>query len=417
MTWISPEFEYLSQWKYLEIAHYVKDLDRVIRDQSGTKDNRVPILLEWGDVEEFRRKNNNLGIYTSVWRYNDRDLSVAKRLGSLYFDLDSDDVQEAQMEAIKLVDYLVQSIPRSGIRVYFTGAKGFHIECEAVTVGITPSNGLPALFRYIASGVRDHLSLTTLDFSVYDQRRMWRLPNSQHQKTGLYKVALSHDELQWPLAHINKLAEGPREEVIPELTFNAKANEWYREWSYKQEAGKTVSLEERIARFNKHGTNLVSKHGYDEDQMFDPEALFTHCPALLRLWEKAEREHHLLHDERLFLCSILTYTDEAIDYLIQILSNCNDFNMDKSMSHINDWVRRREMNIGGHPYSCAKVNAMGIGCGNCDLKPKERMEKVGSNWIATGEYADPSPIRYGYHKRNEVPGTPVVIDASKIKRI
>ena len=182
MTWIDPEStKYLSQWKYVEIAHYVPKLDRVIRDQ----DHKVPIMLERDALDGFRSQNGNLGIYTSVWLYDTIDIDSAKRLGSLYFDFDSENLEDPQNDVKKLVDYLLQVMPEESIRIYFTGAKGFHVECEAVSLGITPSNNLPNLFRYIAEQLREELELSTVDFSVYDQRRMWRLPNSQHQKTNL----------------------------------------------------------------------------------------------------------------------------------------------------------------------------------------------------------------------------------------
>ena len=413
MTWIGPEFKYLSQWKYVELAHWLPNSKKLMRE----KENDLPVMIEWKDVPNYARLHEYIGVYTSVWLYDTRDLDRARRLGSLYFDLDSDQADEAYRDTIKLVRYLVQYIPREGIRVYFSGSKGFHVECEAVVLGITPSNTLPDLYRYIAGELRSQLELTTIDFAVYDARRIWRLPNTINQKTNLYKIPLTGDLFDSSLEAIKEAAKNPIQEDIQGLTFNAKANEWYREWTYKQDAGKQISMQERMDRFNKHGTNLIQK-GYDEEQIFDPESLFTHCPALLKIWEKAEREHHLLHDERLFLCSILTYTDEAIEYLFKILSNCDDFNYDKSKSHIDDWIRRREADRGGHPYSCEKVNAMGIGCGNCALKPIEKKQKVGSHWVGSGEYSQPSPYRFAYSgKKDFVSHYPAMIKEDEMKHI
>lgn len=417
MTWIDPDkFKFLSQWKYVEIAHYASDLDRVIRDQTGPKGNKSPIFLQSNKLDILRNKNSNSGIYTSVWLYDKTDIDIAKRFGSLYFDLDSDTAEEAQLDAQKLVTYLLGFIPESGIRIYFTGAKGFHVECEAVTIGITPSNTLPDLFRFIANEMKELLQLSTLDFAVYDQRRMWRVVNSQHQKTNLYKIPLSREELNLSLGAIKELAVEPRVDNIPNLEFCAEANAWYRELAYKQEAQKNISLEERIARFNKHGSNLIYKAS-DESLTFDPISLFTNCPAMMFLWKKAESEHHLLHEERLFLCSILSYTDEAIEYLLHILSNCYDFNPDKSKSHIDDWIRRRELGIGGRPFSCRRACSAGVGCGNCDLEPKERMERVGNNWIGTGEMAEPSPSRFAYRRKNWTSLDSITISLEDIKHI
>ena len=79
--------KFISQWKYVEVARYVPNLNRVIRD----KDGDLPVFYDILNIDEYRKKYNNIGLYTSVWHYNTTDLNYAIRLGSLYFDLDSDD--------------------------------------------------------------------------------------------------------------------------------------------------------------------------------------------------------------------------------------------------------------------------------------------------------------------------------------
>jgi len=41
---------------------------------------------------------------------------------------------------------------------------------------------------------------------------------------------------------------------------------------------------------------------------------------------------------------------------------CEDFNYEKSTSHINDWIKRRQLGIGGRPYTCERANSAGVGC-------------------------------------------------------
>lgn len=393
--------KFTNQWKYVEVARYVPELNKVIRHQRyrGKNTPGDPIILEWPQVEDYRHQHHNIGIYTSVWNYNSPDLNRTTRLGPLYFDFDSDDVSRAQAEAIKLVEYLSDYIPEPAIRAYFTGKKGFHIECEPVALGISPTNELPGLYRYIANQLKQQLDFTTLDFAVYDIRRMWRLPNSRHQHSAYYKVELGR-LLRGPLDDIYEYAREPHWDEVPEQVFNAKANEWYREWGYKEQEERTLSVEDRIARFSKHGTGVLRK--VEGNLEFDPESLLTKCHAINDLWTKAETEHDLSHEERLFLCSILTYTKESQEYLHAILANCDDYDPAKSQSHIDDWIRRREMGIGGRPYSCERANSAGVGCGDCHLEPRERYERVGENWIPTGEMAQPSPIRFGYYRKRKV---------------
>ena len=189
--------KFLSSWKYIEIAKYVPSLNRVIR----IKDKDNPVFITDNDLSNFREDNNNIGLYTSIWKYNNKDIGNSTRLSSLYFDLDNIDGSVSLSDTIKLKEYLLDYIPEESIIVYFTGKKGFHIECEAVALGINPSNKLPEIFRHIANKINDKLKLSSLDFSVYDPRRMWRLEGSAHQDTGLHKNKID-TTLQIGRAHV-----------------------------------------------------------------------------------------------------------------------------------------------------------------------------------------------------------------------
>lgn len=394
--WLPDDGKFSAQFKYLEFARYVPDLGRVVRimqDKSTVK------IFEAKDIPSFREKNNNLGLYTSVFQYDKTDLPKALRLGSLYFDLDSDDGTEAQREAIRLVEYLYKYMPQDAVRIYFTGKKGFHVEAEAIALGISPGPDLAGLFRYVANEINAELNLNCMDFAVYDVRRMWRLPNSQHQQTNLYKVALTYELLEQDLGTIKDYATEPHFNVeVPAQQFSMQANEWFREWQYRQEAKSEETLNDRIQRFNKYGSSLVIDDDPNAELVFNPE-IFEKCPSLMRLWEKSEKEHDLTHEERLFLCSILSFNKEAEAYLHAILSNCDDYLPDRTQSHIDDWVRRRELGIGGKPYSCQRANSAGVGCGSCELEPRDKMVRVGDKLVKTGEKAQPSPIRFGYRRQ------------------
>ena len=114
------------------------------------------------------------------------------------------------------------------------------------------------------------------------------------------------------------------------------------------------------------------------------------------MWQQAIDNHFLEHEARLFLCSILSYTEDSVKFLHGILSNCDDYNYDKSSSHINDWIRRRQLGIGGRPYTCERANSVGVGCGNCSLDQRKKWIKVGDRYVESDELSSPSPIRFAY---------------------
>jgi len=389
---------FYAQFKYVELARYYESGKKqmVAREKRGDES----VLVEWNKVREYADKHDNTGIYTSIFRYKSSTFRPSDiQLGPLYFDLDSDDLDTAKADTVRLVEYLYQNMPRNAVQIFFTGKKGFHVECEPVAVGISPSTELPGIFRYIAGQLRDLLSISTFDFAVYDARRMWRLPNSKHQSTGLYKVAITHDELAF--GDIRALASTPREILVEDQVFDIKSNEWYRGFTYALEASRlqrNVSAQSVIERFQSEG----SGHLTDFEREFNPPNLFDNCSAIMELWNKAETKHDLEHEERLFLCSLLTYTDEAVEYLHAILSNCSDYNYEKSQSHIDDWIRRRDMGIGGRPYTCERAASAGIGCSGCSkLEPKPRYEKIGNKLYPTNEVTSPSPIRFAYSRKRD----------------
>lgn len=386
----SNSSKFLSQWKYVEVARYVESLSRVIREKNGD----LPVFYAIDDIDSYRDSNSNTGLYTSIWRYDKPDIDSAVRLGSLYFDIDSDNIEDSYKECVLLYNFLKSKIPSSAVLVYFTGKKGFHIECEAVTLGINPSNNLPNIFRWVATKIKESLSLENLDFSVYDARRMWRLEGSQHQDTGLYKNLIPEEVLYNSIDEVKEYCKTRKTNEVEDQTFDAGANEWFREYIYDLEIEKERS-KDFLAYFNKHGSSAFKEYK-EVDKEFTPKRLIEGCPAVRNLWQQAIDNHFLEHEARLFLCSILSYTEDSVKFLHGILSNCDDYNYEKSNSHINDWIRRRQLGIGGRPYTCERANSVGVGCGSCSLDQRKKWIKVGDRYVESEELSSPSPVRFAY---------------------
>lgn len=384
------EDKFLSQWKYVEVARYVPSLDRVIRDKSGDS----PLFYEYNNLDDYRKAHNNTGLYTSVWHYNTKEIDSTTRLGSLYFDLDNEDMGKCYEEVKFLYNLLLKYIPEKSVLVYFTGKKGFHIECEAIALGINPTNELPKIFRYIASKIKEKYLIESLDFAVYDMRRMWRLPGSKHQSTGLYKNLIPKKVFDLGIDSIIEYCSSPKNNEVEDQEFSYTANEWYRQFTYQMEEER-AKPKDFLESFNKYGSSKLKAFN-EKQKSFEKENLWKNCPSIKRLHDQAVNNKQLEHEARLFLCSILTYNIDSIKYLHEILSNCDDYNFEKSTAHINDWVRRRELGIGGRPYTCERANAVGVGCGNCSLEKRNKWVKIGEKFVETREQSSPSPVRFAY---------------------
>lgn len=387
--------KYINAWQWVETARYVPSLSRIIRDKESDKPKFISIF----DIEDYRNQHKNTGLYTSIWHFNSTDIDTAVRLGSLYFDLDNEDPNKSYSDCKKLIEYLQEYIPEESLLVYFTGKKGFHIECEAIALGINPSNNLPNIFRYIATKIKKSLEIESIDFSVYDPRRMWRLAGSKHQETGLYKNLIPKEIFTGGLEEIKNYCQIEKSNTVVDQNFNLKANEWFRQFTYDMEIDKSRSSD-FLEYFNKHGSSAFKEVNLTEKE-FTPKELLKNCSAVARLIEQAKTNKKLEHEARLFLCSILTYNEDSIKFLYSILSLCDDFNYEKSTSHINDWIKRRQLGIGGRPYTCDRANSVGVGCGDCHLEKKKKWITVGNKYIESTEELSPSPIRFAYKQKGE----------------
>lgn len=400
------------KWKYYEAGVFmvIEEKPQVVRqgktikNEEGKKVGYETYFYTTEQLEALAKRKKYTGLYTSVYAYDKPDIETATRFAPLFFDIDNKDLERSLDDARKLLSYFQEFMTDDAIRVYFSGSKGFHIEIEPLAMGIAPSNDLKRIFRRIAEYLRDELDLPSLDFAVYDDRRMWRMPNTIHQNTGLYKreipKTIIHSDSA--VAFIRQAARTPNLDFeVPEQRLNPRAAAWYRKFVYeieKEEQDANLSLHDRFQLLNKQGSKVIHKFNRDEVD-FDPLRGLKECPSIMRLWEKAEKTHDLDHEERLFLCSLLTYNQEAIDYLYAILANCSDFDYERSRHHIEDWIARREAGIGGRPYTCKTANEKGVGCGDCDLEPRLKYATVGDAVVETGEYAEPSPVRLLYKRR------------------
>lgn len=172
----------------------------------------VPVIPRYQQEEAF-----NFNCFATVQRFANKEKSKGEAfIAPLYFDLDhAEDPSKSQADAIKLVDFFTGEldVKLSDLWVYFSGSKGFHVLISSQALGIKPRNDLHKIFKHIAGYLVHRLGLESLDLVVYTSYRMLRLPNSIHQKTRLFKVELSVDELRTlTLDEIKQLARMPRKE-------------------------------------------------------------------------------------------------------------------------------------------------------------------------------------------------------------
>jgi hypothetical protein len=130
----------------------------------------------------------------------------------IWWDIDRrDDLGRALDDARRLVGNILdefRSLDEADPLVFHSGSKGFHVGLPAVW-NPPPSTTFHRAARRFAETIADRASVT-IDTSVYDKLRPFRLPNSRHPNTGRFKRRLDIDEfMNLPIDRILELAAEP----------------------------------------------------------------------------------------------------------------------------------------------------------------------------------------------------------------
>lgn len=201
--------------RYNESMRRFHLVDFAAHYQKGFRNHIVSV----NDVPALMESFNRYGCYATYFFYSDEVLTYmsaqAERSGPTiagyggkvwapFFpvDLDHPDLAPALEAARHLSAFCLDrwQIDPDGMQIYFSGSKGFHLMLDTRIFGkVLPSKNLPLIFdsmrRHLAQELPEHLR-ETMDLTIKDRVRLLRLPNTVHEKSKLYKVILSFDELQ-----------------------------------------------------------------------------------------------------------------------------------------------------------------------------------------------------------------------------
>ena len=218
-------------------------------------------IVDWRlCFEEMARRDigtsDDIGVYLSTFNFtteiaehqakNDRELqargepkkgSLAQFDGPCFahlltFDTDcrdadgSPDPAGCQSAAISLTTALIEAgVTPDAISVFYSGSKGFHVQIPSMCAATVPSKDYHLVAKEFCKLVADREAVV-IDEALYKKLQPLRAPNSRHEKTGLYKVRFSLDELiELPFEALRELAKQPRPfeppscvcEPVPEL--------------------------------------------------------------------------------------------------------------------------------------------------------------------------------------------------------
>ena len=194
-------------------------------------------------VYQFQNHYQNIDVYKTsmvyinpVWRVNRRGKNVIDAGRSLkwsdfYLDFDSDLETEEEHRYMKedievAIRYLtlIFKFPESYVRIYFSGRKRYHLVIDENSIGIEPNIKLNQIFKEIGEEIKGYTHNETLDVGIYDDKRLFRRPNSIHGKSYLYKIPLTVDEFRkYTLEEVRELARNPRVVDYPTTPIKSRA--------------------------------------------------------------------------------------------------------------------------------------------------------------------------------------------------
>lgn len=170
----------------------------------------------------------------------------------MYFDLDCNDLlgEDTEEKAFDIIREDAKKIlailsalfyiDEEQVDIYFSGAKGVHIVVPQAILGIQPTKELNNIFMTLVTDIKKYVPYGTVDTKIYDNKRLFRLPNSINSKSGLYKIPIYASELRTlSYKDMKLLAQQPRTIQRPKPLYNTRANRMYckyiDEWHKKLE--------------------------------------------------------------------------------------------------------------------------------------------------------------------------------------
>jgi len=311
------------------------------------------IVLPAKLINKVVRERGNQGVFATAYRYNTDNPDESFLYGDMYFDFDNkDDFEPVRADAITVMAYLktVFKIESEQIRIYFSGNKGVHIIIPASIFGIAPDKELNGIFRTIAENVQSFTRHKTMDMRIYDNKRLFRIPNSIHESTGLYKIPITLQELR-DLQHedIKATAQNPRVMDVKSPVYNHFAHSQYVRYKEKH-------AEEAIKRNENITHNGTLKY----------------MPPCVRHLVENGAQSGNRNNSLAALTSFYKNTGLSLDETMETLTEWNDNNV-QPIKHSELRATARSVYKGKSSYGCTSMKVVSV-CDfdNCKLMNKRR---------------------------------------------
>jgi hypothetical protein len=204
--------------------------------------------------------------YMTIYRYDSKDQNTANFIAPMYFDLDIDDIEQNFIKIKQDLSLVMRKlktlfhISDNDIDLYFSGSKGFHILIDSIIFGFEPGRELNKQYKKIATELNTYTINKSIDTRIYDNKRLFRVPNTINSKTGLYKVTIEYNTFK-QMNNWNELkdfASTPREKAEFEpRQYNQKAREQFYSLLEKIDIEEKSKINTKLAKEFIHRKELL----------------------------------------------------------------------------------------------------------------------------------------------------------------
>lgn len=170
--------------------------------------------------------------YMTVYSYENKNVDTCNFIAPLYIDLDIDDIENNYDKLIRDLKIIYRQLKLlfylndDDIKIYFSGAKGFHIIVNENIFGFKPSRTLNKDLKKIAIYLKAYTITKCIDTKIYDYKRLFRINNSVNSKTNLYKVQVKYnDVINMNYEQLKEYASSTKHFRKTRSKYNEKANE------------------------------------------------------------------------------------------------------------------------------------------------------------------------------------------------
>ena len=212
-------------------------------------------FIEVGQLNKHLKEYDG-DIYTTVYKYDSMDQNTANFIAPLYLDLDIDDIEHNFSKIKQDLALILRrlktmfSLSDKDIELYFSGSKGFHILVHHNIFGFEPSRDINKQYKKIAVELKTYTVNKTVDTKIYDNKRLFRVPNTINHKTGLYKVAISYEKVKdmESFDELKAYATTPKTSKPRIYKYNDKARHAFDEMIERIDAEEKAKINTKLAK-------------------------------------------------------------------------------------------------------------------------------------------------------------------------